>query len=275
MGQHQLLDEWEIWQHASRLSPVTIGDRLRTVQRFLTETNVSPTSCTPMDVARWMASHDNWGPSTMCTYFSYLQAWHRWLMRMDYRTDDPMVKLAPPRRPDRAPRPVSDADLQTLLATRMNARTRVMILLGALAGLRTGEIARVSGSDISDDRIYVLGKGSKLAWVPLHPLLAEIATTMPARHWWFPANSRRPGEHVHPKAVSMIIGNAMRRAGCAGTPHSLRHWFATQLLAGGADLRTVQELMRHKNLQTTQVYTQIPDARRVAAVGTLNPWAAA
>lgn len=271
----QLLAEWEIWQHAARRSPRTISERISIISRFLSEAGVTATSSTPMDVARWLASHDKWGPSTMATYFSYLTSWHKWLMLMDYRTDNPMVKLAAPRRPDRSPRPITDDDLRRLLRIRMHARTRVMILLGALAGLRTAEISRVRGEDIADGRIYVLGKGNKMAWVPLHPVLAEVAKTMPARGWWFPANKRRPGDHVHPKAVSLILGQAMRRAGCSGTPHSLRHWFATQLLAGGADLRTVQELMRHKSVQTTQVYTQIPDARRVAAVSTLNPWEAA
>jgi Phage integrase family len=63
------------------------------------------------------------------------------------------------------------------------------------------------------------------------------------RGWWFPANSTRPGDHVHAKSVSDIIGNAMRRAGIPGTPHSLRHWYGTNLVAAGADLRTAQTLL--------------------------------
>jgi site-specific recombinase XerD len=77
---------------------------------------------------------------------------------------------------------------------------------------------------------------------------------------------------VHAKSVSSIIGMAMRRAGVVGTPHSLRHWYGTTLLEDGADLRTVQELLRHKSVATTQIYTRVPDARRTAAVARLDPF---
>jgi integrase/recombinase XerD len=120
-----------------------------------------------------------------------------------------------------------------------------------------------------------LGKGGKQAWVPLHPLLAEVAGTMPVKGWWFPGNSRRPGKPVRAKSVSDIIGQAMRRAGMSDTPHALRHWYASTLLDDGANLRTVQELMRHSSIQTTQVYTKVKDSRRTEAVGRLDPFRAA
>jgi integrase/recombinase XerD len=196
---------------------------------------------------------------------------------MDYRTDNPMHKLQTPRRPERSPRPVADHDLLKMLNQRVHHRTKVMILLGALAGFRVAEIAKVRGEDvdIGSGRIQVEGKGSKRAWVPLHPLLADIAANMPTTGYWFPGNSRRPGEPIRSKSVSDIIGGVMRRAGVPGTPHSLRHWYATTLLGEGADLRTVQELMRHSSVQTTQVYTQVPDARRSEAIGRLDPFRAA
>jgi integrase/recombinase XerD len=167
---------------------------------------------------------------------------------MDHRVDNPMIKLPAPKDPDRVPRPFSDDDdLMRLLTTPMRHRTRVMILLATLAGLRVGEISRVRGEDIdiTGPRMFVTGKGGSKSWLPLHPLLVDAAQTMPFQGWWFPANSRRPGDHIHPKSVSDIIGQAMRRAGASGTPHNLRHWTGTTLLDDGADLRTVQELLRH------------------------------
>jgi integrase/recombinase XerD len=62
----------------------------------------------------------------------------------------------------------------------------------------------------------------------------------------------------------------MRRAGVPGTPHALRHWYATSLLDDGNDLRTVQELMRHKSIQSTQIYTKVSGRRQREAIDGLN-----
>ncbi|MCG5431266.1 tyrosine-type recombinase/integrase [Mycobacterium sp. MYCO198283] len=193
---------------------------------------------------------------------------------MDYRQDNPMVKVGAPRYPERVPRPVPDDEFIRLLTTRMHHRTRVMILLASLAGMRVSEIAKVRGEDIdaSAARIHVDGKNGKRAWVPMHPLIAETVPTMARRGWWFPANARRPGDHVRSKSVSDIIGQAMRRADVRGTPHSLRHWYGTTLLDDGADLRTVQMLLRHASVATTQIYTKVSDERRREAINRLDPW---
>jgi hypothetical protein len=167
---------------------------------------------------------------------------------------------------------MSDLGLRDLLEMPMHKRTRVMILLAALAGLRVHEIAKVRGEDvdIASRSLRVTGKGGRTDAVPLHHLLVAASLTMPRRGWWFPANSRRPGEHLHGKSVSDIIGNAMRRAGIPGTPHSLRHWYGTNLVASGADLRTAQTLLRHANLQTTAIYVQVADGKRVEAIDRLT-----
>lgn len=274
---HPLVQQWALWQRSGRRAHRTVQERCRVIMQFLDETGVDPLTSTPMDIAGWMAAHDDWSQSTAATYYSYLMSWHKWLVMMEHRDGNPMHKLQTPRRPERSPRPVADSDLLKLLELRVHRRTKVMLLLGALAGLRVAEIAAVRGEDIDLDanRIHIVGKGKKAAWVPLHPILADIAHTMPRTGWWFPGNSRRPGQPIRAKSVSDIIGNAMRRAGIKGTPHSLRHWYATTLLSNGADLRTVQELMRHSSVQTTQVYTQVPDLRRSEAVGRLDPFRAA
>lgn len=269
-----LLQEWMLWQLAARRSEVTVSERIRVIAQFAEEVDTSPAYATSIQIIRWLAKHTEWSASTAATYHSYLRAWFHWLCLMDHRADNPMVKLPSPRYPERTPRPVSDDDLVRLLTTSMHHRTRVMVLLAALAGLRVAEISRVRGEDIdvAAPRMYVTGKGGSRRWVPLHPLLVEAALTMPRRGWWFPANSRRPGDHVHSKSVSDIIGQAMRRAGARGTPHSLRHWTGSTLLDDGADVRTIQEVLRHKSVATTQIYTKVTDARRHEAVSRLDPF---
>ncbi|WP_231115422.1 site-specific integrase [Mycobacterium avium] len=84
--------------------------------------------------------------------------------------------------------------------------------MAALAGLRVHEIAKMRGEDVDLDArtLRVTGKGGRTDTIPLHPRLVAAALSMPTRGWWFPANSRRRGEHLHSKSVSDIIGSAMR-----------------------------------------------------------------
>lgn len=270
------LSDWEVWQYARRLSARTIEERVRVIRMFGLETQVQPCAADPLTIVRWAAGHTDWSDSTSATYHAYLSAWFKWLQLQDLRLDNPMLKVGTPRYPDREPRPVSDRHLVQLLCTPMHHRTRVMILLAALAGLRVHEIAKVRGEDVMDDaRLVVAGKGGKVRTIPLHPLLVDVLPAMPQRGWWFVSNSRCPGQHVLSKSVSDIVGRAMRRAEVAGTPHSLRHWYGTTLLDDGADLRTVQELMRHANIASTQGYTKVPDERRREAIGRLDPFRAA
>ncbi len=262
------LDDWEIWQTAAGLATTTITERVRVIRAFGHDAHVQPYRAEPIHIVRWLAQ--DWSPATRATYHSYLRAWFGWLHTQELRADNPMVKVGAPKYPDRLPRPVQSDDLARLLASPLRKKTRVMILLAALAGLRVHEIAKIRGEDIEGGSLRVRGKGGRIAVVPLHPILQEVAVGMPARGWWFPANSRLPGEHVRSKSVSDVVGRAMRRAGVAGTPHSLRHSFATGLLEAGSDLRTVQELLRHRSVATTQVYTRVSDERRVEAVGRLR-----
>ncbi len=270
-----LIDEWATQLRASRKSPRTVAVYAGTVARFAKQMGVSPVSACRDDVVGWYAKHDEWQRNTAAVNFSCLRLWFAWLVFEERRPDNPMLRVAAvsPRRGE--PRPVSDGELVHLLALpRMHQRTRVMILLAAVAGLRAHEIARVRGSDVDLSRgvIWVHGKGGHDKSVPLHPLLTTAAEGMPRQGWWFPSadDEERP---VRRESVTITIGRAMTRAGVSGTPHALRHWYATALLANGADLRTVQECMRHASVTATQIYTRVPDDRRREAIARLNPFA--
>ncbi|MFC0314462.1 tyrosine-type recombinase/integrase [Gordonia phosphorivorans] len=266
------LDDWELWQTAQRLSRRTIDERLRVLRQLHRETQIQPLTIDAVDIVRWMASHDDWSDSTASTYSAYLRSWFKWLQLTDRRLDNPMIKVGSPRLPDREPRPVSDRAVITLLQTRMRAKTRTMILLALLAGLRVHEIAKIRGEhfDLPAGLLWVRGKGRKLKSVPLHPALVELASEMPESGYWFPMRGL-PSEHVLPKSVSDIVGRTMRRAGIPGTPHALRHWFGSTLLDEDVDIRVVQELMRHKSIASTQIYTAVPTHRRRDAITRLDP----
>jgi integrase/recombinase XerD len=269
------LDEWVDWQRAARLAPATGRRRASIVDNFAREVGVNPVTASHQDIVRWFADRDELSTSTSALYFEYLNAWFTWLIRMEYRVDNPLLKLQKPTKALGEPRPMSDEDLIRLLATRMHRKTRVMILLAALAGLRVSEVARVKGEDIDLGRghIWTTGKGGKRKSIPLHPLLLAAAQTMPRTGFWFPGEYEREGQCVRASSVSTIIAGVMRRAGVPGTPHCLRHWYGSSLLANGADLRTVQECLRHQSVATTMVYTAVPDDRRQEAIARLDPWA--
>lgn len=265
------LDDWEIWQTAQRLSRRTIDERVRVLRKLHTETRIQPQSIEAVDIVRWIADNADWSDSTAATYSSYLTAWFKWLQVTDRRMDNPMVKVGTPKLPDREPRPISDRAVLTLLQTPMRSKTRAMILLALLAGLRVHEIAKIRGEDFDHPAglLWVKGKGRKLKSVPLHPRLVELASEMPEAGWWFPMRGA-PTEHVLAKSVSDIVGRTMRRAGVPGTPHALRHWFGSTLLDEEVDIRVVQELLRHKSIASTQIYTSVPTHRRRDAITRLN-----
>lgn len=222
---------------------------------------------------RWLADHhDEWADSTAAIYVSYLRVWFKYLQLTDQRADDPMIKVGTPRVGEREPRPVSDRAVIELLQTSMRSKTRVMILLALLAGLRVHEIAKVRGEDfdLRDGLLWVKGKGRKTKSIPLHPILVEVVGTMPDSGLWFPMRGC-PSEPMHYRSVSQVIGRTMQRAGINATAHQLRHWYGTTLLDDGADLRVVQELMRHKSIASTQIYTAVPSGRRRTAIASLDP----
>lgn len=269
------LDSYELWQTARRLSPLTIGERSRVLAQLYTDTHVQPAHAQSIDIMRWMANHTQWSQATACTYYAYLNGWYKWLQGQDIRADNPMAKIGAPKSPERLPRPVSDADVRSLLTSNTYTRTHAMVLLAALQGLRVHEIAKIRAEDIDIDAgtLTVKGKGGSHNLLPLHARVAEYAWRMPRKGWWFPANATRPGEHVLSKSVSQSISNAMGRCGIRATPHALRHFFASRLLADGADIYTVRDLLRHKNVSTTAIYAKLPDEFRRDAIDRLDPWA--
>ncbi|MDH6282593.1 tyrosine-type recombinase/integrase [Prescottella agglutinans] len=264
-----LLDNYEVSMRGAGLSERWIRDSLSTLRKVERETGTNIAHMATVELSRFLG-RPHLSANSRSTYFGQLVSFYRWLA--DNGGANPMERMRRPRVPRSVPRPVSDAQLNRLLAQRMHHRTRVMILLAAFAGLRVHEIAKFRGEDIDpiERVIRVQGKGGHRAELPAHPLLVDAAGSMPRSGWWFPSNSKCPGEHVLSRSVSDIIGRTMRRADVPGTPHSLRHWYGTTLVRSGADLRTARTLLRHASLATTQIYTAVADSSRIEAIERLG-----
>jgi len=165
--------------------------------------------------------------------------------------------------PRGVPRPIDSGELTAAVAVAGRGPA-MMLRLAALAGLRVSEIARVAGEDVNADLLRVTGKGGRVDVLPLHPAIRAHAHSFPPVAPWFP--SPATGRPVSRWLVWRDMTTALRTVGSQATPHQLRHYYATALLEAGSDLRTVQELMRHASLATTQVYTRVTDERKRAAI---------
>jgi integrase/recombinase XerD len=222
---------------------------------------------------------DGLAASTIARRVSAVRAYFRHLVLIGTRAENPAASVQLPRRPRTLPRALSPAETERLIdaatgATPRSLRDRALVELLYGAGLRVSEAVGLEKSGVSlEERIVrVLGKGGKERLVPLGRPAAEAVRRYLALGR--PHLDRR----YRPELFLNARGGALTRAGAflilrkladrAGLepgrvhPHLLRHSFATHLLEGGADLRSVQEMLGHADLGTTERYTHVSDRRR-------------
>ncbi|QWY84736.1 tyrosine integrase [Gordonia phage YungMoney] len=259
-------DTWITHLHAEGKANRTIKDRRIILRRLETDLGYPALEANTLDLARWLG-RDDLAPVTRSVYHSILSAFYRWAVLNGHRPDNPMAPIKAARRPKRHPRPIAPAEFQRLI-DNANCEMRAMLILAGYAGLRVAEIARFHGRDLDvhTGMLQVRGKGGATLSIPAHPVIIAHAAKMPSG-FWFPSQRAK---HVGGQCVSERIRLFMLRNGVNATPHALRHTFATGLLEAGADLRVVQELMRHATLSTTAIYTAITDDRKRDAIERLG-----
>lgn len=262
---------FEDHQRAQRLAATTIRNR----RSILTTLANRAGGLLELDVftLRRVFARDTVTASTMRTERGAIIAFYTFLKEEGLRDDNPALRLPKVEVAKGQPRPFSPEQIDAMLTSGAYRKTRAMILLGCYQGFRVSSIARVHGHDIDrmTNTIRTIGKGNKERRLPLHPMIAELAQSMPPDAWWFPAR-KNPATHIHPASVTNLITKAKLRAGILDphlTPHSLRHSFGTDLVEAGVDIRVVQELMMHESLSTTQIYTGVSEQRKQAGIVTL------
>lgn len=259
------LTRWVQRMRAEGLAERTVTDWPAIVRRAARTTGADPTRLTVDQVVDYLAGLPS--AATRQTYFTALRQWHRWLVDEEVRSDDPTARLRRPRAPKGEPHPVATGHLERLLCSGIRARTRTAVLLAACQGLRVHEVVKVRGEDVDliGGRLRTVGKGGKVRWKPLHPLVADEASRYPRRGWWFPSH-RHAGRPIRSDSLSSGISRAMARCGVPGTAHTLRHRFASRAYAADRDLVAVQELLGHARIETTRIYTAVPPGALRAAV---------
>lgn len=267
-----LITAWETLMYAEGKAKRTVKDRAIVIRRMERDLATPALVATTNQIAEWLA-RDDLAAVTRSVYHSILNTFYTHLIDHELRTDNPITKIRAPRRPKRQPRPISDTQFKRLIrAANGDNQMTAMLLLASTAGLRVHEIAKFQGKqvDAESGTLEITGKGGATYILPAHAALIRHARKMPSG-FWFPSQRRR---HLGGRTVSERIRLHMLRNRVNAVPHQLRHFFGTELVLGGADLRVVQELMRHSSLQTTAIYVQASDARKRQAIDRLDPSAA-
>jgi integrase/recombinase XerC len=277
---------------ATRTAYLTDADQFA---RWAGERELDPATISVRDLRRYLAVLAELGhtPTTVTRKLAALRALFRVQVENGRRQDNPAELLSAPRKPRRLPRVLKPAEVAALLDRipgdgPLELRDRALFELAYSSGLRAQELVslELDSLDFDSETVRVKGKGQKIRLVPVgeHARLAlerYLDRSRPAliqreddERTLFVSKS---GRRLSTSDVRRRLRNWARRA-AVGTPavidahpHALRHSFATHLLEGGADLRTIQELLGHASISTTQVYTRVESSRLRSAYARAHP----
>ncbi|MFM7136619.1 MAG: tyrosine recombinase [Planctomycetota bacterium] len=241
-----------------------------------------------------------YAPSTIARKLASLRSFYAFGQREGWIRGNPAKPLRSPRRPRKLPKFLTGEEIARLLAAPQPAaagglRDRAILELMYSAGVRVQELVNLDDTDLDlrNGTVRVRGKGRRerlgivgshartalRAWLAARPTPtgggpAPAATRRPP-----PARGQRPlftnkfGRRLSVRGVARLLDKHLAVAGLAGraSPHTLRHSFATHLLDAGADIRSVQELLGHKSLVTTQIYTHVTTRKLLDAFDKAHP----
>ena len=241
------------------LATNTIDKRARNLTLFAQEVGLDTNRDAIED---WLDSR-GLSSKSRALWLSTLHCFYTWAIFEGLMTEDPTARIKAPRTRRRLPRPVTDAELKSVLKGT-NPRLRAMLLLASLAGLRCCEIAALAREDILPDGLLrVLGKGNKERVLPLHPDISAALEALP-----MPSQGSLFGTTAG--AVSKALGDHMHGVGVAGGAHRLRHHFATAVYRSSLDIRLTQELLGHASVATTSIYASADMRKAAGVVGALK-----
>lgn len=232
------------------------------------------------------------GARTAARRLSALRQFYRFLYSDGVRTDDPTAGIDSPTRQRSLPKTLSEEDVSLLLAVARTRKGRAGLRLRALleiiyaTGLRVSELVGLPLSALTGDGQFLVvnGKGGKERLVPLsEPARQAVNEWLPQRRvlvgaggspWLFPTGAA--DGHLTRQRFAQLLKELAVEAGLdrrAVSPHVLRHAFASHLLAHGADLRSVQQMLGHADISTTQIYTHVLEGRLQRLVNENHPLA--
>ncbi|OGR07117.1 MAG: recombinase XerC [Deltaproteobacteria bacterium RIFOXYD12_FULL_50_9] len=266
-------------------SPNTVESYLRDLREFCVfvkqEGDESPVQLGPQRIRAFVYSlHGRNKSSSVARKLSALRTFFRYLLREHVLTKDPAIGISMPKQGSYMPVFLSVDEVFALMEAPQTAdsfvsRDRAILEMLYSTGMRVAELAGLDLSrlDLENGMVRIIGKGSRERLVPVgNPAIEALSAYLPLRNTLLQARLLRGqeidkdavflngrGSRITTRSVERLVGMYAQRAGIASqvTPHSLRHSFATHLLEMGVDLRSVQELLGHVTLSTTQKYTHL------------------
>jgi len=211
--------------------------------------------------------------SSIARKLAAIKSFYQFLLRENVIERDPSADIERPKTARYLPKVLNQAEVTRLVEQPTDLRDRAILELLYAGGLRVSELTRINLQDVNLDNGYVrcFGKGSKERLVPINQAAIKAlgAYVEQVRPRLMPRPQERAfflnyaGRRLTRQGIWKVVKEAAREAGIAKeiTPHTLRHSFATHLIENGADLRSVQEMLGHADISTTQLYTHLSKRR--------------
>jgi integrase/recombinase XerD len=277
---------------AARLAPRTVEAYRRDLTAFEAWLGHGPSSASVEELERYVSElrAEGLAATTIARRIAAIRSFFRHEVLIGRRADNPASEVGLPRRARKLPRTLSPGEAERLVEAAngtapRDLRDRALVELLYGAGLRVSETVGLekNGVDLEERLVRSIGKGDKERIVPLGRSAADALRRYLSRGRPYLDVRHRPelflnarGGPLTRAGAFLILRRLAEKAGLEPArihPHLLRHSFATHLLEGGADLRSVQEMLGHADLATTELYTHVTDRRRREAYFSAHPHA--
>lgn len=256
-----------------KLGDNTINSYMLDLEDFFKTFNGSIESCTKKDILAYISSINRLEVSTVNRHISSLKSFFNYLVDESIIKVSPMEEVSSLKKAKKLPKYLSISEVNKLLNIPLNSefdyRNKAMLELMYATGLRVSELVSIeySNIDFENSIIRINGKGKKERIIPLGEVasyylkvyLSDYRSKLLKRNTYNQVFLNNHGKPITRQGFNYILENIRELTGITKeiTPHVLRHSFATHLLEGGADIRSIQEMLGHENISTTNIYTEV------------------
>lgn len=256
-----------------KLGDNTINSYMLDLEDFFKTFNGSIESCTKKDILTYISSINGLEVNTVNRHISSLKSFFNYLVDESIIKVSPMEEVSSLKSPKKLPKYLSISEVDKLLNIPLNSefdyRNKAMLELMYATGLRVSELVSIeySNIDFENSIIRINGKGKKERIIPLGEVasyylkvyLSDYRSKLLKRNTYNQVFLNNHGKPITRQGFNYILENIRELTGIEKeiTPHVLRHSFATHLLEGGADIRSIQEMLGHENISTTNIYTEV------------------